>query len=101
MAIKIWKSANKTNEHDFAEFFCYKTLIGHEHAISFVYNIKDTIITVSCSRDTTIRFWDRETSYCRKTINQFHSEWVRCCDSNNEYFLSSGNDKKVFVFSMN
>ena len=100
MTLKLWKSANKTNENDFPEFFCLKTLIGHEHSVSYVYNIKDTDITVSCSRDTTIRFWDRGTSYCRRTINQFHTEWVRCCDSNTDYFLSTGNDKKVFVFQM-
>ena len=101
MTLKIWKSANKTNQFDFAELYCLKTLIGHEHAVSFVYNIKDTDITVSCSRDKTIRFWDRGTTYCRKTIDQYHSEWVRCCDANSEYFLSTGNDKKVFVFSLN
>ena len=68
MRIKIWKSANKTNEFDFAEFFCFKTLIGHDHSVSYIHNIDDTEITVSCSRDKTIRFWDRSTSYCRRTI---------------------------------
>lgn len=69
MTLKIWWSSNKTNVFDFPEFFCHKTLIGHEHAVSFVFNIKDTVITVSCSRDKTIRFWDRETTYCWKTID--------------------------------
>ena len=98
MTIKIWRSANKTNESDFNSFYCQKTLIGHEHSISYVYNIDNTDITVSCSRDKTIKFWDRTTSYCRRTIDDYHKEWVRCCDSNQKYFLSSGNDKKVFVF---
>lgn len=101
MTVKIWRSANKTNEFDFPSFFCQKTLIGHEHSVSFVYNIKDTDITVSCSRDTTMRFWDRGNSFCRRTINQYHSDWVRCCVANQDHFLSTGNDKKVFVFSMN
>lgn len=100
MTLKMWKSSNKTNEFDFAEFQCIKTFIGHEHTVSFVYNIKNTEISVSCSRDKTIRFWDRETTYCRKTIADYHSEWVRCCDANSEYFVSSGNDKKLFVFSL-
>ncbi len=100
MTLKLWKSANKTNEHDFAEFYCAKTLIGHEHSVSFVYNIEETDITVSCSRDKTIRFWDRNTAYCRRTISEYHSEWVRCCDANSNHFLSSGNDKKVFVFEL-
>lgn len=100
MTVKLWRSANKTNPFDFPEFFCVKSLIGHEHAVSFVYNIHDTQITVSCSRDKTIRFWDRETTYCRRTIDDYHSEWVRCCDANKEYFISSGNDKKLFVFSL-
>lgn len=100
MTLKIWKSGNKTNENDFAEFSCVKTLIGHEHAVSFVYNIPSTEVTVSCSRDKTIKFWDRTTSYCRRTISEYHEEWVRCCDSNEKHFLSSGNDKKVFVFQI-
>jgi platelet-activating factor acetylhydrolase IB subunit alpha len=100
MSIKIWKSANKTNEHDFKEFFCLKTLLGHDHAVSFIYNIPETEITVSCSRDKTIRFWDRSTTYCKRTLNEYHEEWVRCCDSNDKYFISSGNDKKIFVFGI-
>ena len=75
-------------------------MIGHEHAVSYVHNIAETVVTVSCSRDKTIRFWDRNTFYCRKTLSNFHEEWVRCCDSNKKYFLSSGNDKKVFVFAL-
>lgn len=100
MSIKLWKSSNKTNEFDFAEFICHKTLIGHEHAVSFVYNIPSTEITVSCSRDKSIKFWDRTTTYCRRTISEYHEEWVRCCDSNEKFFVSSGNDKKVFVFPL-
>lgn len=98
MTIKLWKSDNKTNESDFGQFLCFKTLVGHEHSVSKVYNIKNTDITVSCSRDKTLKFWDRTTGYCRRTINEYHEEWVRCCDANSDHFLSSGNDKKVFVF---
>ena len=55
---------------------------------------------MSCSRDKTLKFWDRESGYCRRTINVYHEEWVRCCDANSAYFISSGNDKKIFVFSL-
>lgn len=69
MTIKLWKSDNKTNPNDFAQFLCFKTLVGHEHAISMVYNIPETNISVSCSRDKTLKMWDRSTGYCRRTIN--------------------------------
>ena len=100
MSLKLWKSANKSNTNDFSTYFCYKTLVGHEHAVSFVYNIRETEFTVSCSRDKTLKFWDRNTGYCMRTINEYHSHWVRCCDANEKYFISSGNDKKVFVFDL-
>ncbi len=100
MQIKLWRSSNKTNETDFSNFTCYKSLIGHEHAVSKVFNILETDITVSCSRDKTLKFWDRSTGYCRRTICEYHEEWVRCCDANSKYFVSSGNDKKIFVFSL-
>jgi len=100
MSIKLWRSANKTNAFDFADFFCVKTLIGHEHSISTVYNIADSDIVVSCSRDKTLKIWDRVSGYCRKTIANVHSEWIRCCDANEKHLLSSGNDMKVFVFEI-
>lgn len=100
MSIKLWKSANKTNPFDFADFYCVKTLIGHEHSISTVFNVPDTDIVVSCSRDKSIKMWDRASGYCRKTVANIHSEWIRCCDSNKKHFLSSGNDMKVFVFDL-
>jgi len=100
MSIKLWKSANKTNAFDFADFYCIKTLIGHEHSISTVLNIPGTDIVVSCSRDKTLKVWDRASGYCRKTVANVHSEWVRCCDANDKHFLSSGNDMKIFVFDL-
>lgn len=100
MSIKLWKSANKTNPFDFADYYCVKTLIGHEHSISTIYNIPDTDFVVSCSRDKTIKIWDRTSGYCRKTVSNIHSEWIRCCDANKKHLLSSGNDMKVFVFEI-
>lgn len=100
MSIKLWKSANKTNPFDFADFYCIKTLIGHEHSISTVFNVPDTDIVVSCSRDKTLKVWDRVSGYCRKTVANVHGEWIRCCDANDRHLLSSGNDMKVFVFEL-
>ena len=100
MSIKLWKSANKTNAFDFADFYCVKTLIGHEHSISTVFNVIDTDIIVSCSRDKTLKVWDRASGYCRKTVANVHGEWIRCCDANDKHLLSSGNDMKVFVFDL-
>lgn len=100
MSIKVWKSANKTNEVDFPEFYCFKTLIGHEHSISFVFNVVETDILVSCSRDKTLKLWDKTSGYCRKTVDDVHSEWVRCCDANEKYLVSTGNDMKVYVFEL-
>lgn len=64
MTIKLWKSSNKSNSADFTNFFCFKTLIGHEHAVSFIYSIPETNIISSCSRDKTIKFWDHSTGFC-------------------------------------
>lgn len=100
MSIKLWKSANKTNDVDFPEFYCVKTLIGHEHSISFVFNVVETDILVSCSRDKTLKLWDKTSGYCRKTIDDVHSEWVRCCDANERHLVSTGNDMKVYVFEL-
>lgn len=100
MSIKLWRSANKTNAFDFADFYCVKTLIGHEHSISTVFNVPNSDVIVSCSRDKTLKIWDRVSGYCRKTIANVHSEWIRCCDANDKHLLSSGNDMKVFVFEL-
>ena len=100
MSIKLWKSANKTNPFDFADFYCVKTLIGHEHSISMIFNVPETDFVVSCSRDKSIKIWDRASGYCRKTVANIHGEWIRCCDANKKHLVSSGNDMKVFVFDL-
>jgi platelet-activating factor acetylhydrolase IB subunit alpha len=100
MSIKIWRSANKTNVFDFREFYCTRTMVGHEHSISALMNLLDTSLTVSVSRDKTIRVWDRSSGYCRKTIDDVHDEWIRSCDANGKHLLTTGNDKKVFVFEL-
>lgn len=100
MSIKVWKSGNKTNAFDFGEFYCAKTLLGHEHSVSGLLNLDDTELTVSVSRDKTIRVWDRTSGFCRKTLNDTHDDWIRCCDANHKYLVTSGNDKRVFVFDL-
>lgn len=100
MSIKIWRSANKGNVFDFAEFFCSRTLVGHEHSVSALLNVPDTDFTVSVSRDKTVRLWDRVSGFCRKTVADAHEDWVRCLDANARHLVTSGNDKKVFVFEL-
>ena len=100
MSIKIWKSGNKTNSFDLNEFYCHKTLLGHEHIVSGLVSIKDTEYTISVSRDKVIKLWERTSGFCKKTISDTHDDWIRCCDANKKYLVTSGNDKKVFVFEL-
>lgn len=100
MAIKIWKSGNKTNAFDLNEFYCARTLLGHEHIVSGLISLDDTELTISVSRDKTIRIWDRASGFCRKTLSDTHDDWIRCCDANKKYLVTSGNDKRLFVFEL-
>ena len=100
MSIKIWKSGNKTNAFDLNEFYCHKTLLGHEHIISGLVSLEEHELSISVSRDKTIRIWDRATGFCRKTIADTHDDWIRCCDANKKYLVTSGNDKRLFVFEL-
>lgn len=100
MSIKVWKSGNKTNQFDLNEFYCHRTLLGHEHIVSGLISIDDTEFTISVSRDKTIKVWDRTTGFCRKTVSDAHDEWIRCGDANKKYLVTSGNDKKLFVFDL-
>ena len=100
MSIKIWKSGNKTNAFDLNEFYCHKTLLGHEHIISGLVSLDDQEFSISVSRDKTVRIWDRTTGFCRKTLANTHDDWIRCCDANKKYLVTSGNDKRLFVFEL-
>lgn len=100
MSIKIWKSGNKTNAFDLNDFFCARTLLGHEHIVSGLIGLDDTELTVSVSRDKTIRIWDRSTGFCRKTLADSHDDWIRCVDANKKFMVTSGNDKRLCVFDM-
>lgn len=100
MSIKIWKSGNKTNSFDLNEFYCHKTLLGHEHIVSGLVSIEDSEYTISVSRDKVIKLWERTSGFCKKTISHTHDDWIRCCDANKKYLVTSGNDKKVFVFDL-
>lgn len=99
LSLRIWQSNNKSNALAFGDFACLRTLIGHEHAVSCIVNVPESDLTLSCSRDTTLRLWDRTTGACRKTVRA-HSEWVRCLDINDEHVVSAGNDKRLFVFDL-
>lgn len=100
MTLKAWASSNKTNAFDFAEFVCIKTFIGHEHSISFILRLEETDFLISCSRDKTIRLWDKSTGYNKRTIHGVNEDWIRTIDSNAKHLLSAGNDRKVFVFDL-
>lgn len=100
MSLRVWQSAVKDNPYAFTEFICVRVLIGHEHAVSGLVNILDTDFTISCSRDCSLRLWDRTTGYCRRTLPRAHQEWVRCLDANSRHLVSSGNDKKLLVFDL-
>lgn len=100
MSIKIWKSANKTNAFDLNDFYCCKTLLGHEHIVSGITNLHDSDFLVSVSRDKTIKVWEKSTGFLKKTLADTHDDWIRCCDANQKYLVTSGNDKRVFVFEL-
>ena len=100
MSVKLWKSGNKTNAFDLNEFYCHKTLLGHEHIVSGLVSIRDTDYTLSVSRDRTIRLWERPSGFCKRTIADTHEDWIRCCDANKKYLVTSGNDKRVFAFEL-
>ena len=74
--------------------------MGHEHSVSQVLEIPQTVFVISAGRDTTLRIWDIYSGYCRKTVEGVHSEWVRCVAMNNKYLVTSGNDQQVFVFDL-
>ena len=75
-----------------------RTLIGHENVISNIHLTADSQYLVSCSRDESVRVWDKKTGYCLNTIQGDHGDWVRCCDSNNEFLVTSGNSRKVISY---
>lgn len=99
MTLRVWQGVHKGAERDFTDFSCFHTLIGHEHAVSAILNLPNSGLTISCSRDTTLRLWDRTTGACRRTLRA-HREWVRCIDANEQHIASSGNDKRLFVFDL-
>ena len=100
MTLKIWKSKNKDNPLDFEQFYCAKTLVGHEHSISKIQVIENTQMAVTVSRDCTIKFWSLEQEMCKKTIEDSESEWIRCLDTNDKYIVVAGNDSRVWVYDL-
>lgn len=100
MRILVWGSFNKTNLLDFADFAQLRTLLGHEHSVSRVLLVPGRDMLLSCSRDKTIKLWDKNTGYGIKTIEGIHEDWIRCMDANKKFLVSSGNDKKIFVFDL-
>lgn len=100
MTIKIWASSNKSNANDFPEFMCVKTLIGHDHSISSIFNLPDMELLISCSRDKTIKVWEKSSGFGKRTLAGAHDDWIRSIDANEKHLLSSGNDRKLIVFDL-
>ena len=100
MTIRIWKSKNKQNSLDFDQFYCSKTLVGHEHSVSQIRVIENTQFAVSVSRDCTIKFWSLDQEICKRTIDDSVHEWLRCVDSNANFMVVAGNDTHVWVYDL-
>lgn len=62
--------------------------------------IKDTNFLVSCSWDETLRIWDKKSGFCLNVISGDHDGWIWCCDSNQDYLISSGNSWKIIVYKI-
>ena len=50
MTVRLWKSKNKQNSLDFDQFYCSKTLVGHDHSVSQIKLLENTQFAVSVSR---------------------------------------------------
>lgn len=100
MTVRLWKSRNKQNALDFEQFFCAKTLVGHDHSVSQVKVLEGSQFAVSVSRDCTIRFWDLEQQMCKRTLVDDEHEWLRCVDMNAQFLVTSGNDSRVWVYDI-
>lgn len=51
---------------------------------------------MSCSRDTTVKFWELESGYCRSTTKS--TDWLRCIDvSADGQFVATGGNAQVVV----
>ena len=100
MTIRIWKSKNKQNSLDFDQFYCSKTLVGHDHSISQVKVLANTNFGVSVSRDCSLKFWDLEQQMCKRTLLESEHEWLRCVDANEQFLVVAGNDARVWAYDL-
>lgn len=93
LSIRLWDINN--------EYQCCKTLVGHEHNISYVEFILKDDYLLSCSRDKTIRLWEISTGYCKRTYNG-HEGWVRKVASSrdNKVFASCSDDQSVILWNI-
>ena len=121
-SIKIW---------DFKSFNCVRTLRGHDHIISDLLflpyfsdatdnmeddmeesnnnnntglssNITQSQQLLSCSRDETIKIWDIDTGFCNDTLQNHHTDWIRCITLNNDatVLASGGNDTIICLYQI-
>jgi platelet-activating factor acetylhydrolase IB subunit alpha len=100
MTVRLWKSKNKQNALDFDQFYCSKTLVGHDHSVSQIKVLENTQFGVSVSRDCTIKFWDLEQQMCKRTLTDDEHEWLRCVDANESYIVIAGNDTRVWAYDL-
>lgn len=100
MTVRLWRSRNKQNALDFEQFFCAKTLVGHDHSVSQIKVLPQSQFAVSVSRDCTIKFWDLEQQMCKRTLVDDEHEWLRCVDASETLMVASGNDARVWVYDL-
>lgn len=100
MTVRLWKSRNKQNALDFEQFYCAKTLVGHDHSVSQVKVLQGSQFGISVSRDCTVKFWDLEQQICKRTLLDGEHEWLRCVDANDHYMVVAGNDARVWAYDV-
>ena len=76
------------------KYACLKTLNGHEHTVSSIQFLPSQDLILSCSRDCTIKLWETESGFCKKTYKA-HNKWVRDIKVNKtgDMFASCGDDE--------
>ena len=56
----------------------------------------------SCSRDKTVKLWQINTGYCKRTYTG-HEAWVRklSISKDGEMFVSASDDQSIIVWNVN
>jgi len=65
---ELRESLDLLSSERYKGYECLKTLEGHGDSIRSVIETKDGKQIISCSDDSTIKIWDKETGECLKTL---------------------------------